>query len=223
MRREAPVTPPLPPGTRVAIVDDDPEFRRSLELVLRAAGLEVAAFRSAEEYLAHPPPAAPECLLLDLDLPGPSGLDLQRTLAGMDDSTPVVFLSGAATVEQGVRAMRHGAVDFLTKPFERADLLDALARAVTRGRREREDRALRARAKAQLAGLTTRELQVAQLVVLGHLNKEIGALLGIGEQMVKGHRQRAMQKLGVESPLELSRVLEQARDPQPPDGAHRSP
>jgi FixJ family two-component response regulator len=194
-------------------VDDDAELRRSLELLLRSAGLDVTAFRSAQEYLDQPTPRPVDCVLLDLELPGPSGLDLQRRLAEAEDAPPVVFLSGTADVAQSVRAMRGGAVDFLTKPFEPAELLEALGRAFARGRREREVRASRDQARAQLAALTPRERQVADLVVQGLLNKEIAALIGVGEQMVKVHRQHAMQKLGVESPLELSRVLEAAKEP----------
>ena len=203
-----------PPGTRVAIVDDDAELRRSLELLLRSAGLDVSAFRSAQEYLDRPPARPVDCIVLDLELPGPSGLDLQKELA-TTEGPPIVFLSGTADVAQSVRAMRGGAVDFLTKPFEPSELLGALGRAVARGRREGESRAARARARERLAALTPRERQVADLVVQGLLNKEIAALIGVGEQMVKVHRQHAMQKLGVETPVDLSKLLETARDPEP--------
>jgi RNA polymerase sigma factor (sigma-70 family) len=199
----------LPPGTRIVLVDDDAELRRSLELLLRAAGLDVTAYRSAQEYLDRPPASPPDCLLLDLELPGPSGLDLQERLAS-GEGPPVVFLSGTADVAKSVKAMRWGAEDFLTKPFEPAALLEALGRAVARGHREREARVLRDRARALVEALTPRERQVVDLVVKGLLNKQIGALLELSEQMVKVHRQHAMQKLGVDSPLELARVLEAA-------------
>jgi len=199
----------LPPGTRIVLVDDDAELRRSLELLLRAAGLEVTAYRSAQAYLDRPPASPPDCLLLDLELPGPSGLDLQERLAS-GEGPPVVFLSGTADVSKSVKAMRRGAEDFLTKPFEPGSLFEALERAVARGHREREARVVRDRARALVEALTPREKQVVDLVVQGLLNKQIGALLELSEQMVKVHRQHAMQKLGVESPLELARLLETA-------------
>lgn len=208
------MAPSLPPGTRIAVVDDDHEFRRGLELLLRAAGLEPMPFRSAQEYLDRPPASPPDCVLLDLEMPGPSGLDLQRHLLG-EDGPPVVFLSGSADVAKSVSAMKNGAVDFLVKPFERAALLDALGRAVERGREQRSIREARGRARALLETLTPRERQVAELAARDLANKEIAALLELSVQMVKVHRANAQQKLGVGSLLELSRLLEDARDPQP--------
>lgn len=207
------MTAPLAPGTRIAVVDDDHEFRRGVELLLRSRGLEVLPYRSAQEYLDRPPASTPDCVLLDLEMPGPSGLDLQRHLLGVD-GPPVVFLSGSADVPSGVTAMKHGAVDFLVKPFEPASLFEALGRAVERGRRDRGLRDVRERARALLETLTPRERQVADLAARDLANKEIAALLDVSVQVVKVHRANAQQKLGVSSLLELTRVLDDAREPR---------
>jgi FixJ family two-component response regulator len=204
----------LSPPPRIAIVEDDPEFRRGVELLLRGSGLEVLPYRSAQEYLDRPPAPAPDCVLLDLELPGPSGLDLQRhLLAG--DGPPVVFLSGTADVRASIAALKSGAVDFLLKPFEPEALREALGRAVERGRRDAAARAARARARERLEALTPRERQVIEFAARDLPNKEIAALLGVSLQMVKTHRANAQQKLGVGSLLELAELLEVAGETSP--------
>jgi len=195
----------------VCVVDDDPAFRRTLEGFLRAAGLDVESFRSPGEFLANPSGPATACLVLDLQLPGMTGLELQDVLAKAGQSLPIVFLSGAADVRSSVQAMRSGAVDFLEKPFEGAQLLEAIERAVARGSAERTEREARGEARSLLERLTPRERQVCDLVAQGLLNKQIAALLGTSEHTVKVHRAHALQKLGAESVPDLVRLLDRSR------------
>ncbi len=209
----------LPPGTRVCIVDDDPAFLRTLETFLRGVGLEVEAYRSAPAFLARPAENPPACLILDLDMPDLSGLELQEALGRSGVGPPVVFVSGAADVPSSVKAMRGGAVDFLTKPFPRQDLLLAIEEAVAREARERAERDEIARLTALLGKLTARERQVCDLVAQGLPNKQVGALLGTTENTVKIHRSRAMRKLGVGSLPELVRILDRVRKPPTGDSA----
>jgi len=206
----------IAPGTRVCVVDDDLVFLRTIEAFLRSAGLEVEAFRSARAFLARSPGVPPACLVLDLDMPELSGLELQEALGRSGAGPPVVFVSGAADVPSSVKAMLGGAVDFLTKPFPRQALLSAIEDAVAREARERSEREESARIAALLAGLTARERQVCDLVAEGLPNKQVGALLGTTENTVKIHRSRAMRKLRVGSLAELVRLLDRARKPGRP-------
>jgi len=201
----------LPRGTRVCVVDDDPAFRRTLEGFLRAAGLEVETFGSPGEFLAHPSGPATACLVLDLQMPGMSGLELQEALAGAAATLPIVFVSGTADVRSSVKAMRSGAVDFLEKPFDGAELLQAIERAVARGAAERTERESRAEGRSLLERLTPRERQVCDLVAQGLLNKQIAALMGTSEHTVKVHRAHALQKLGANSVPDLVRLLDRSR------------
>ncbi|HVP67320.1 MAG TPA: response regulator [Anaeromyxobacteraceae bacterium] len=202
----------LPRGTRVCVVDDDPGFRRTLEGFLSAAGLEVESFRSPGDFLAAAPASASAaCLVLDLELPGMTGLELQEALAATAPDLPIVFISGTADVRSGVQAMRSGAVDFLEKPFDGSQLLAAIDRAVAKGGRERAERAAREEARALLARLTPRERQVCDLVAQGLLNKQIAALVGTSEHTVKVHRAHALEKLKADSVPDLVRILDRAR------------
>jgi FixJ family two-component response regulator len=196
------------PGTRVAVVDDDPAFRTGLVMMLERHGLLVEAFPSAFAYLEHRKGGEPDCLILDLDLPGLSGLELQDLLAGSGSRLPVVFVSGHADVPASVRAMRQGAVDFLQKPFPQAALLRAVAEALARVEKERAARVLHQDADARIAGLTERERRVCELAVQGLTNGEIGALLGANENTVKSLRKRAMDRLGVDSLPDLVRLFD---------------
>ena len=198
-------------GTRVCVVDDDSAFRRTLEGFLRAAGLEVESFRTPAEFLARPAGNPAACLVLDLQMPGMSGLEVQEALARADLSLPIVFVSGTADVRSSVRAMRSGAVDFLEKPFEGGQLLAAIERAVARAAQERTERASRDDARALLARLTPRERQVCELVAQGLLNKQVAAVVGSSEHTVKVHRANALQKLGATSGPDLVRLLDRAR------------
>jgi RNA polymerase sigma factor (sigma-70 family) len=204
--------PVVPPGTRVAIVDDDPVFLRTLETFLRGAGLAVEPFRSAGDFLARGAAAPLQCVVLDLDMPGLSGLELQEALGARGDAPPVVFVSGMADVPASVKAMHLGAVDFLTKPFPRDELLSAIGRAVLRAASRRAEDEERRALAARLARLSPRERQVCDLVVQGLLNKQIGAELGTSENTVKVHRSRAMHKLGASALPDLVRLLDRARE-----------
>ena len=182
----------------IFVVDDDVSVRESLELLIRTAGWSPETFASAQEFLSHPHPAVPCCLVLDVTLPGLSGLELQQQLVDRTDM-PIIFITGHGDVPMTVQAMKAGAVEFLTKPFNDAVLLDAI-----RGAIERSHTALREESEVQAlrrcyASLTPRERGVMELVVLGLLNKQIGGELGISEITVKAHRGQLMRKMKAES------------------------
>jgi len=197
----------------VYVVDDDRGFLRSMDRLLRAAGCAVRTFTSAREFLAAAREAAPACVLVDLRMPGVSGLQLQDQMVAGGDPLPVVFLSGHAEFQAGVRAMKAGAIDFLTKPVTEGDLLQAIARALERDGRDRGHRVARDDARERLARLTPRERQVCDLVATGLLNKQIAAELGAAEKTIKCHRGRVMEKLAVGSVAELVRLVDLARNP----------
>jgi len=190
----------------VSVVDDDALVLRSLERVLKSGGFAVRTFPSPEDFLARRP-AGPGCVVLDMAMPGLSGLELQKALAHSGDPCPVVFLSGQSDIPATVEAMKAGAVDFLTKPVERGKLLESVRAALAR---DVVDRAARERSDAvavQVASLTAREREVLELVAEGLLNKQIAARLGTAEKTVKVHRARAMRKMGAGSVAELVRLL----------------
>jgi FixJ family two-component response regulator len=190
-------------GPLIHVVDDDASFRTALERLLEAAGFEVRTYPSAGSFLLDPPPDRPGCLLLDIRMPGPSGLDLQAALERQGILLPVIFLTGHADVTSSVRAMKAGALDFLTKPIERETLLDAIRRALERDAAARLARDEAERLRARFASLTPRERQVFDLVVAGRLNKQIAGELGIAERTVKADRAQVLAKLGVTSAAEL--------------------
>jgi FixJ family two-component response regulator len=203
------------PGV-VLIVDDDASVRRSLENLFTSVGLQARSFGSAAEFLqAGAAATGPSCLVLDVRLPGLSGLDLQAELAKSSVHPPIVFITGHGDIPMSVRAMKAGAVEFLTKPFRDQDLLDAVQRALKmdRERRERHDsaRAVRARFEA----LTSREQEVIELVAAGLLNKQIAGQLGVAEITVKVHRANAMRKLGAGSVPDLMRMMHALRSTPP--------
>jgi len=193
----------------VIIVDDDVSVRDSLEGLLRSVGLEVRAFPSVPEFLKSRRPDGPTCLVLDVRLPGRSGLDFQRELAESNINLPVIFITGHGDVPMSVQAMKRGALEFLTKPFRDQDLLDAiqlgLARDRTRLETETAVKALRQRFEA----LTVREREVMAGVVKGRLNKQIAGDLGISEVTVKVHRSQVMRKMGASSLPDLARMADQ--------------
>ncbi len=195
----------------VYIVDDDDSLRSALQRLLTAAGYRVTGYASAGEFLLRPPADAPGCLLLDLRMPGPSGLDLQQVLDQHGIRLPVIFLTGHGDLATGVRAMKAGAVDFLTKPVERERLLEAIERALTLDATRRADSAAEAELLNRFAQLTTRERDVFDLVVAGKLNKQIADLLGIGERTVKAQRAQVMTKLGAANAAELGRIAAQLK------------
>ncbi|HUL78065.1 MAG TPA: response regulator [Vicinamibacteria bacterium] len=206
-RRGSPSEP-----SRVDLVDDDASVRRSLNRLLRAAGYDARAYADAAAFLAAVGTCGPpSCLLVDLRLPGASGLDLQQELRERGLETPLVFISGRADVRSGIDALKGGAVDFLEKPFTDEALLGAVARAVEQDRRRRAWLADRARLAGRLETLTPREREVFSLVVTGLLNKQVGAEIGTTEKTVKVHRARVMQKMGAGSLAQLVRMADRLR------------
>jgi len=195
----------------IHVVDDDESLRTSLLRLLGAAGFEACGYGSTGEFLLQPPPDRPGCVLLDLRLPGPSGLELQAALKRQGVALPVIFLTGHGNVASSVRAMQAGAVDFLTKPVKRETLFEALRRALERDARERAHREEADQLRARFASLTSREREVVDSVVCGKLNKQIAHDLGIAERTVKLHRASAMAKLAVGSSAELGRLAERLR------------
>jgi FixJ family two-component response regulator len=199
----------------VYVVDDDASLRLALGLLIRSIGLESQMFPSAEAFLDHPLSARPSCLVLDLRLPGPSGLDLQTALLKTARRIPIVFISGHGDVPITARAMKGGAVDFLPKPFNDQDLVDAIQRALAKDRLALADAAERQAIDRRVAMLTPRERQVMALVVRGLLNKQIAAELGAAEKTIKIHRGRVMQKMAAGSVADLVRMTEKIAAPAP--------
>jgi FixJ family two-component response regulator len=193
----------------VSVVDDDPSVRRSLARLVKGAGYRVEAFASAHEFLARAPDESPACLLLDVRMPGLTGLDLQETLSIAAHWTSIIFITGYRDVRASVKAMKAGAVDFLTKPVDDQELLGAIERAVARAGAARleEDRITEIRARIKT--LTPREAEVFALVVTGMLNKQIAFDLGVSEKMVKVHRGRVMEKMRAGSLAELVRLADE--------------
>jgi FixJ family two-component response regulator len=190
----------------VRIVDDDVSFLTAVARMLRASGFVVKTFTSAVEFLARPELDVPGCVLVDLQMPGLSGLDLQEVLAKAGHLLPVIFLSGHGDIPTTVQVMRGGAEDFLTKRAPKEELIDAVKRALTRDASERAERTKLAALRAPFATLTPRELEVLQHVVRGRLNKQIAFDLGIHERTVKLHRTAITTKLGVHSTAELTKL-----------------
>jgi len=204
-----------PAGT-VFLVDDDPGVLRALTRLLRASGREVRAFASQQEFLGQHDPDAPGCLVLDVAMPERSGLDLQRDLAASGAERAVVFITGHGDIPTSVQAMKAGAVDFLTKPFNDVELLAAVQAAIDRDALMRRQRADREEIARKLATLTLREREVLEHVVAGQLNKHIAASLGTVEKTIKVHRGRIMQKMGAASLVELVRMADMAGIPPAP-------
>lgn len=197
----------------IHVIDDDESLRAALLDLLDAAGYDARGYASPGEFLLNPLPDRPGCVLLDVRLPGPSGLDLQAALQRQGVALPIIFLTGHADVPTSVRAMKAGAVDFLEKPVGRETLLDALGRALARdaSQRKRHDEAERHRAR--LAVLTPREREVFDLIVGGKLNKEIADELGISLRTVKAYRAQLMDKLGVDTAAALGRLAGEPPEP----------
>ncbi|MDE1993672.1 MAG: response regulator transcription factor [Rhizobiaceae bacterium] len=196
----------------VVIVDDDGRVREGLEELLEAHGLRAIAFGSAGEYVSAEKPDAPACLVLDVELPDINGLELQRQIAE-GDHPPIVFITGHGDIPSSVRAIKDGAVDFLTKPFSDADLMAAVHTAISEDRKRRSDRAELSRLRQRYLELTPREREVLPLVVSGLLNKQAASELGISEVTLQIHRRNVMQKIGAASLADLVRIAERLRIP----------
>jgi len=192
----------------VAVIDDDPDIREALRGLLRSVGLGVELFGSVQEFLAAFQRERPGCLVLDVRLPGRSGLDLQEELARADIHFPVIFISGHADVPMSVRAMKAGAIEFLTKPVRDQDLLDAIQLAIAKDRARRKQEATLERLRADFDTLTPREREVMVMVVAGRLNKQIAGDLQLSEATVKAHRSQAMRKMRARSLAELVRMAD---------------
>lgn len=185
------------------MVDDDASVRAALSLLLRSTGYNVETFASADDLLARRPFDGPGCILLDVQMPGLNGLDLQQVLSVTDRPLPIIFITGHGNIPMSVRAMKAGAVDFLTKPFNDEVLLNAVARALSKSKREQLERNEVAEISGRLSTLTAREQEVFGRVVAGQLNKQIAADLGTVEKTIKVHRARVMQKMCADSLAEL--------------------
>jgi FixJ family two-component response regulator len=192
----------------VFVVDDDRSVREGVADLLRSVGVQVKTFATAQEFLDYERPDAPACLVLDVRLPGVSGLDLQREIARSTEPLPVIFITGHGDVPMSVRAMKEGAVEFLTKPFREQDLLDAVQQALTADGRARERRAWAAEVRRRYESLTPREREVMALVISGRLNKQIAGALRTSEVTVKVHRGQVMHKMQAGSAVELLRMAE---------------
>jgi len=192
----------------IAIVDDDPSVRRGLQRLIRSAGWKVETFASAQEFLARPSGISPSCLVLDLQLPGLSGLDLQQRMADLGLDIPVVFLTGQGNIPASVKAMKAGAIEFLTKPVDEQNLLKAIEEAIERDRRTRQQQTEMHELRRRYESLTVREQEVMQLVISGLLNKQIAGELTITEDTVKFHRGHVMRKMCADSLADLVRMAE---------------
>ena len=197
----------------VFVVDDDASVRSSLKFLLSTVGLQAETLDSADSFLHKKRPDVPSCLVLDVRLPGLSGLDFQRELAVRNICIPIVFLTGHGDIPMSVRAMKAGAVEFLTKPFRDQDLLDAVRVALDRDRTRREQEKEVTDLRRRFESLTSREQEVASMVVAGMLNKQIAAELGTAESTVKVQRSRAMEKMQAESLADLIKMIQKVQPP----------
>jgi FixJ family two-component response regulator len=199
----------------VFVVDDDESVRQSLKNLIGSVGLKVQAFASAQEFLRSKLTDVPGCLVLDVRLPGLSGLDLQKRMVEAGMEMPIIFITGHGDIPMTVRAIKAGAVEFLTKPFRDQDLLDAIQQALERDRVAREQRGKIEELRSRFDSLTPREREVMGLVVAGLLNKQIAGELGTSETTIKIHRHQVMEKMGAGSLAELVRMADRLKGPVP--------
>ena len=204
-------------NSSVLIIDDDPEFRDSVARLLRTVGLHTREFSSVPDFLKADPPEGPTCLILDVRMPGRSGLELQRELAAANRQVPIIFMTAHADVPMTVQAMKGGAIEFLTKPFRDQDLLDAVEAGLARDRARRESERALVALRERFDTLSARERDIMLHVVAGRLNKQIANDIGIAESTVKVHRTHLMRKMKARSLPELTRMADtlNVRRPQP--------
>lgn len=196
--------------TVVYVIDDDESMRRSVKRLLKAHGLKAETFPSADDFLSLDRPARPACLILDLSLPGMSGIDLQKEMGRRRLDLPIVFITGHGDIPTSVEAMKGGAVDFLSKPFNSKALIEAVELAMARARKDEKRRLERTEIERLVGTLTPREREVMKLVIKGMLNKQIASELGTSIKTIKVHRSRVMQKMEAESVADLVRLAEKA-------------
>lgn len=206
----------------VFVVDDDSSIREAIKSLVSLVGLRVETFGTAQEFLRNERPDLPGYVVLDVELPGLSGLDLQRELAAHGIKLPIIFITGYGDIPMSVRAMKAGATEFLTKPFRDQDLLDAIQQALERDRAARRHSGEIAELRQRFEALTSREREVMNMVVAGMLNKQIGFELGISEVTVKIHRGRVMTKMGAQSLADLVRMTERLELPTVKDRSAKS-
>ena len=192
----------------VLVIDDDPDLRASVGRLLRSLDLDARLFASVSDFLKSNPPDGPACLVLDVRLPGQSGLDFQRELAGASAQLPIIFITGHGDIPMSVQAMKGGAIEFLTKPFRDQELLDAIQLGLSRDRARRENEMALAALKARFESLSPREREIMIQVARGRLSKQIAGAIGIAEATVKVHRSRAMRKMNARSLPELGRMAD---------------
>jgi len=195
----------------VLVIDDDPELRASIERLLRSLGLNAQLFASISDFFKSDPPDGPTCLVLDVRLPGQSGLDLQRELTAANRDLPIIFITGHGDIPMSVQAMKGGAIEFLMKPFRDQDLLDAIRVGLSRDRARRENEKTLAALRQRFASLSPREREIMIQVARGRLSKQIAGDMGITETTVKVHRSRAMRKMNVRSLPELGRMVDKLK------------
>ncbi len=201
----------------VFVIDDDPAVRKSLKRLFGSADFESEVFASAAEFLERPAHSGPSCLVVDVQMPGLSGIDLQETLLESRREEQFIFITGHGNVLMCARAMKAGAVDFLSKPFRPDDLLSCVKQALARSKEQRRRATEKGKTRALLGLLTPREFEVMELLTTGMLNKQIGGKLGMAEKTVKVHRGQVMRKLGVTSVADLVRFVEKAEIPPRPE------
>jgi FixJ family two-component response regulator len=198
-------------NSTILVVDDDPTLRESVGRLLRSLGLEAQLFASIADFLNSDPPDGPACLVLDVRLPGQSGLDLQRELGAANRELPIIFITGHGDIPMTVQAMKGGAIEFLTKPFRDQDLLDAIQLGLSRDRDRRENEKASAILRERFTSLSPREREIMIQVARGRLSKQIAGDIGIAEATVKVHRSRAMRKMKARSLPELGRMIDKLK------------